>query len=453
MVFEQRSDGAFGMTVFTSIFSETTDHAGETEQKVFGTLMAVQPLGKDFASRMSHLTDMKINIFAGDALVAGNLTAYRTLQAPETVISDKNRSSAEGEIQFTEIRSDESVYFQALLPFHHDGAFTGAVTALFPKAALTAQMMRIFFWLTAVFLGCILLIVPLAILFSNSIARPLSRASDRLNDGVRELETVSSQVRDASEQLADGTSQQAASLEETASLMEEMTAMVHDNRDKAGRAENLVTGTRTVVTEAAESVSRLTASMERIARSGEDVSRIIGSIDEIAFQTNLLALNAAVEAARAGEAGAGFAVVAGEVRNLAVRAAESARNTTRLLADSADRIQESEQIVENTRRVFEEIRRRNGEAAALIGDISAAAGEQAQGIDQINDAVNSISEVVQENAAQAEETTAMAEQMDRQAKEAKSVADALSAIIGIKVTPKHPNPSKIKKVMISDDPN
>ncbi|MFW5636979.1 MAG: methyl-accepting chemotaxis protein, partial [Thermodesulfobacteriota bacterium] len=124
--------------------------------------------------------------------------------------------------------------------------------------------------------------------------------------------------------------------------------MVHDNRDKAGRAENLVTGTRTVVTEAAESVSRLTASMERIARSGEDVSRIIGSIDEIAFQTNLLALNAAVEAARAGEAGAGFAVVAGEVRNLAVRAAESARNTTRLLADSADRIQESEQIVENT---------------------------------------------------------------------------------------------------------
>ena len=144
-------------------------------------------------------------------------------------------------------------------------------------------------------------------------------------------------------------------------------------------------------------------SINRIVGSTEETQKIIKTIDEIAFQTNLLALNAAVEAARAGEAGAGFAVVAGEVRNLALRAAEAAKNTSNLIEDIVGNIRGGAALVETTEQDFKRVADNSSKAVNLVAEISGASREQSQGIEQINTAVTEMNNVTQTNAAGAEE--------------------------------------------------
>ncbi|MCU0583737.1 MAG: methyl-accepting chemotaxis protein, partial [Syntrophales bacterium] len=140
-------------------------------------------------------------------------------------------------------------------------------------------------------------------------------------------------------------------------------------------------------------MTELTQSMEDISKASDETSKIIKTIDEIAFQTNLLALNAAVEAARAGEAGAGFAVVANEVRNLAMRAAEAAKNTSVLIEGTVKKVREGSELVERTGGAFAEVSRSAAKVADLVAEIAAASSEQAQGIDQINKAVAEMDKV------------------------------------------------------------
>ena len=155
------------------------------------------------------------------------------------------------------------------------------------------------------------------------------------------------------------------------------------------------------------SMNKLTTSMREIAGASEETQKIVKTIDEISFQTNLLALNAAVEAARAGEAGAGFAVVAEEVRNLALRAAEAAKNSSTLMTGIVGKIQAGEQLVKTTNQEFVEIRTSSQKVVELMGGIAAASEEQSEGIDQINMAIQQMNSVTQENAASAEELAAI----------------------------------------------
>jgi methyl-accepting chemotaxis protein len=157
------------------------------------------------------------------------------------------------------------------------------------------------------------------------------------------------------------------------------------------------------VAEANESMRDLTESMRAISLASEETGKIIKTIDEIAFQTNLLALNAAVEAARAGEAGAGFAVVANEVRNLALRATESARSTSELIEDIVKKVRDGERLAQMTRGDFDEVTSSASKVVSLMAEIAAASKEQSEGIGQINRAVAEMSTVTQKNAAAAEE--------------------------------------------------
>jgi methyl-accepting chemotaxis protein len=151
------------------------------------------------------------------------------------------------------------------------------------------------------------------------------------------------------------------------------------------------------------SMNKLTSSMREIAGASEETQKIVKTIDEISFQTNLLALNAAVEAARAGEAGAGFAVVAEEVRNLALRAAEAAKSSSTLMTDIVRKIKAGEQLVNATNQEFVEIKTSSHKVVELMGGVAAASREQSQGIDQINTAIMEMNTVTQRNAASAEE--------------------------------------------------
>ena len=266
--------------------------------------------------------------------------------------------------------------------------------------------------------------------FARSITRPINRLVGLIQSGSDEVASAAEQVSSSSQSLAAGSSQQAASIQETSGSLEEISSMTKQNADHARQANSLVVETNQVIDKANGSMGQLTDAMKEISKSSEETQKIVRTIDEIAFQTNLLALNAAVEAARAGEAGAGFAVVAEEVRNLAIRAAEAAKTTSNLIDGSVKRIKDGTGLVDNTNAAFTEVSASSRKIADLVAEINAASTEQAQGIDQINKAVSEMDKVVQQNAAGAEESASASEELNAQAEQMKASITELAAIIG-----------------------
>ncbi len=266
--------------------------------------------------------------------------------------------------------------------------------------------------------------------FARSISLPIKGTVDQMTEAANQVSTASSQVAAASQSLAEGASEQASALEETSSSLEEMSSMTKQNAENAGQADSLMKQANQVVQKANESMEGLTRSMREITAASEETSKIIKTIDEIAFQTNLLALNAAVEAARAGEAGAGFAVVAEEVRNLAMRAADAAKNTANLIEGTVKKINDGSDLVIKTNEAFAEVAGSSSKVGELVGEIAAASQEQAQGIDQINKAVGEMDKVTQQTAANAEESASASEEMNAQAEEMKRISLTLVNIIG-----------------------
>jgi methyl-accepting chemotaxis protein len=250
----------------------------------------------------------------------------------------------------------------------------------------------------------------------------LNTTMDQLSHTVRQVNNSAATVSDASAELAQGnmdlsqrTEEQAASLEETASAMEQMTANVKQSADNAGKANQLAVKASEVASNGNDVVSETIGAMGAITDSSKKIAEIINVINEIAFQTNLLALNAAVEAARAGEQGKGFAVVAVEVRNLAKRSSDAAKEIKELIEDSVDKVEAGNGLVNKTGETLEEISTSVQQVADLISEISAAAQEQARGIDEVNRAVGSMEEVIQQNAALVEQAAATSDNLAEEA--------------------------------------
>ncbi len=251
----------------------------------------------------------------------------------------------------------------------------------------------------------------LAFIITRGITVPLKKAITGLTAGADQISAAAGEVAGAGQQLAEGATEQAASLEETSASMEEISSMTRHSADNAQQANAVMTEVNSVTSQAAVSMQQLTTAMAEISSASEQTSKIIKTIDEISFQTNLLALNAAVEAARAGEAGAGFAVVANEVRNLALRAAEAARETAVLIEQTVNKVQDGTVLVHKTNDEFNKVSEGTGKVSVLINEISTAAKEQTDGVNQINLALQEMDTVVQNNAATAEESAAASEEL------------------------------------------
>ena len=214
------------------------------------------------------------------------------------------------------------------------------------------------------------------------------------------------EISRAADDLSRRTEQQAASLEETAAALDEITATVKRTAQGAGEAQTLVSSAKTNAADSSEVVQKAISAMGEIEGSAKQISQIIGVIDEIAFQTNLLALNAGVEAARAGDAGKGFAVVAQEVRALAQRSAEAAKEIKVLISASSAQVETGVDLVDKTGTALQTIFQQVAHIADLVTEIAASAQEQAAGLSQVNSAVNQMDQVTQQNAAMVEESTA-----------------------------------------------
>lgn len=250
----------------------------------------------------------------------------------------------------------------------------------------------------------------------NGAIDKLQQIIGSVKASAHEVTNASAEIATSTTDLSERTEEQAASLERTSTAMEQISATVKTNADNAQQASEAAANTRQIADRGGDIVTQAVTAMGKIEESSLKISEIIGVIDEIARQTNLLALNAAVEAARAGEAGRGFAVVATEVRSLAQRSSQAAKDINVLITSSSTQVKDGVTLVNQAGAALTEIRESIREVAQIVSDIASSSAEQAVGLEEVNKAMTHMDEVTQQNAALVEENAATAKTLEDQAR-------------------------------------
>jgi methyl-accepting chemotaxis protein len=320
-----------------------------------------------------------------------------------------------------------------LLGFRMEGWKPGDVHGMF---VLRAKMERVDSVVHEGLLRMLYWLFPLAIVIGLGVYWMISRLSGKLQiltdsiaNGSSEMTSAAAQISAQSQNLARGASQQAGSLEETSAAAEQITAMTRKNGDHARQAAEEMDRVSTRVVDSDRSLSEMIGSMQEINDASGKIAKIIKVIDEISFQTNILALNAAVEAARAGDAGAGFAVVAEEVRNLAMRSANAAKDTASLIEDSLSKSDAGREKLGQVVAVFSGISESAARVKLMIDEVSLGSEEQTRGIEQVLRAIQEMDKLTQASAANAEEGAATSQQLSAQADAMHGVANELKMVV------------------------
>ena len=446
---------------------ETKDHVNEIAQSVRDLVMLPDEAGKkkelaDVTASRTKIAELGKKLDAiqdaeGRRLLAAAAQAHGPYDAAVQRVIDlglKNETDAARELLLTETRNLQDKYFAAL------EALVGYQKTLMHESAKATDD-HVDFAAIAVLVAAAAAVAvgaALALLITRSVVTPIDQAVtaaetvaagdlrlrldtsrkdepgqllcalQKMNDALvaivgsvrgnaDSVATASGQIAEGNAHLSQRTEEQASSLEETAASMEELSATVQHNTDTARQAAQMADSAARVAEAGGQVMAQVVSTMDQITASSRRIADIIGTIDGIAFQTNILALNAAVEAARAGEQGRGFAVVAGEVRTLATRSAEAAREIKSLIGTSVERVDAGNQLVGEAGRTVGEVVTQVRRVADLISEISAASGEQSKGLGQIGEAVNQLDQVTQQNAALVEESAAAAESLQHQARQ------------------------------------
>lgn len=310
-------------------------------------------------------------------------------------------------------------------------SFSGlAQSAAIGTAALIADSARLTTWTATGMTIVTVVLMTIALAGGIGVARRLLSVATALDDGAQRVTQSAVQVAASSESLASGANEQAASLEESSASLEELSSMTKRNAESAVSAKELAAQTRAAADTGVADMEEMRRAMRAIQDSSSDISKIIKTIDEIAFQTNILALNAAVEAARAGEAGMGFAVVAEEVRNLAQRSANSAKETATKIQDSMQKSEHGAAISEKVANSLQQILDRARKVDTLVAEIAGASREQSDGLVQVNLAVSQMDSITQSNAATAEESASAAAEMRAQSASLQQLVADMRALAG-----------------------
>jgi len=248
----------------------------------------------------------------------------------------------------------------------------------------------------------------------QTMERNLNAMFGDINASTAQVSTGSKQIADGAQSLAQGSTQQAAAVEELSSSISEIATKTKENASMAGKAANLASTIKQSAEKGSSQMDQMMDAVKEINQASQNINKVISVIDNIAFQTNILALNAAVEAARAGQHGKGFAVVAEEVRSLASKSAEAAKETGALIASSMEKAELGARIADETAASLVEIVAGINESNQIVTEIAKSSEEQSAGIEQINRGIDQVAQVVQQNSATAEESAAASEEMSGQ---------------------------------------
>ncbi len=297
------------------------------------------------------------------------------------------------------------------------------------KARLNREVTHIGWVVLFLLITISILCIFLALKFANRIVSMIGNIVRQLSESAWEVSAASKQLAASNQQLSQAGAEQACSIEETSSILQESTSILSQNVSNTKQTVQLTEMTKKSADKGNDEMKKMMDSIQEIKNSSAQIAKIIKIIDDIAFQTNILALNAAIEAARAGEAGSGFAVVAEEVRNLAGRSAQAAKDTALIIELNIELSSKGVSAAERVGMTLTEITANAEKVNKIIGEISAASQEQLQGVDQVTKTMGQMEFITQQTATNAEESASISEELSSQAESMKSIVQKLSEII------------------------
>jgi Mg2+ and Co2+ transporter CorA len=409
--------------------------SSDGKERLVGTVSVGVDLTKDnkFVDHLKDIYDVEATIFLGDTRVSTTLIDDTGERIIGTKITDQRVLDS--------IFKDKKTFWGqlTLLGTLYDVAYTplkniedNVIGIMFLGSdhnKVISDYIQIGKVIVLIVLGLGPVMMLLSIYGVRRIIRKLQVLTEQLNTGAQEIAMVSNELASASQQIAEGASEQAANLEQISSSVNEVVNLTKENANNTRQVNEKSLETQHASSKGREIMPRMIAAMEQIKSGADETTKVIKTIDDIAFQTNLLALNAAVEAARAGEVGAGFSIVADEVRNLALKAGEAARNTSVLIDASREYAENGMKISNEVASILEQISSRAENVTQLMADVSASNQEQVQEVEHVGESVARIDHVTQANAAAAEESAASTNQVSDQTERLKEIVSEIALII------------------------